>query len=127
LPGGKIGRVLAKAGFFYDNPDEENVRSAAIGALRDHGHVPFLREYFERVRFLAKKQNIGLKGKPKEYSIHMERQHEYDDSTLDFVEAKYRLTRQDLAEWNRMLNQVKSLPVVISWPHLDRCLAIDSA
>jgi len=127
LPGGKIGRVLAKAGFFYDNPDEMNVRSAAIGALRDHGHVPFLREYFERVRFLAKKQGVGLKGKPKEYSIHMERSHEYDDSTLDFVETKYGLTRQDLVEWKLLLSQVKRIPVVVSWPHLEKCLAIDSA
>lgn len=127
LPGGKIGRVLAKAGFFYEASDEQSIRSAAIGALRDNGHVPFLREYFQRVCFLAKKQNLGLSGRPKEYSIHMARCHDYDDSTLDFVEVKYGLTRQDLAEWKITLSQVKSLPVVISWPHLERCLAIDNA
>jgi len=127
LPGGKIGRVLAKAGFFYEASDEQSIRSAAIGALRDNGHVPFLREYFERVCFLAKKHAPGLSGRPKEYTIHMARCHDYDDSTLDFVEVKYGLTRQDLAEWKILLARVKSLPVVVSWPHLEKCLAIDSA
>jgi len=128
LPGGKIGRTLAKAGFFFDaQKDEQTVRSAAIGALQDNYHVPFLREYFARVAELAAKQRMAMGGRPSEFSVHMRERHEYDETTLAYVEKKYGLTKTDLEEFNMLLGKVKHLPVVISWPHLHQCLAIDSA
>lgn len=128
LPGGKIGRTLAKAGFFFDAPkDFQTVRSAAIGALQDNYHVPFLREYFARVVAIASKQRMPMGGRPPEYAIHMSEKHEYDETTLAFVEKKYGLTAQDLLDFNTLLAGIKSLPVVISWPRLHECIRVDSA
>jgi hypothetical protein len=124
LPGGKIGRTLAKAGYMLNHRDAQTVRSAAIGLYQDNAHVPFLREYFARVKELA----VGrLGGRPNEHTIHMAAAHEYDAATLDFVNAKYGLTQGDLDDFVFLLMQVTSLPVVISWPLLDRCLLIDYA
>lgn len=127
LLGGKIGRVLAKAGYMLDKTDNLTIRSAAIGQLQDNHHVPFLKEYFERVVILARKLNMPLRGKPGEYSHHAGAKHEYDDSTLDFVQDKYGLTRSDLSDFVKILNGIHSLPIVISWPHLHRCMQIDAA
>jgi len=127
LLGAKIGRTLAKAGFRLDKADTQTLRSAAIGALQDNYHVPFLREYFARVCEIAKKQKLKLGGRPNEYTLHAAEKHDYDESTLDFVQTKYGLSRSDLVEFKKLLDKVNSLPMVISWEHLHRCIQIDSA
>ncbi len=103
------------------------VRSAALGALQDNYHVPFLREYFEKVAEIASKCARKLGGKSNEYAIHMASKHDYDDTTLEYVERKYGLTKQDLAAFKTLLDQVTTLPVVISWPLLHKCMVVDSA
>jgi len=123
LPGGKIGRVLSRAGWFLTGEDSQTVRSAALGQLQDNFHVPFLREYFARVCQLAAKR---LGGRPQAHSIHMAKRHDYDDSTLSFVEQVYGLTKQDLADFVGLLLAVQSLPVVVHWPKLIHCCEVDA-
>lgn len=126
LPGGKIGRVLSRAGYFIDHKHEQTLKSATLGALRDNYHVPFLREYFERVlELLPKKSKLG--GREEAHSLHCAERHEYDSSTLAFVERKYGLTREDLARFKQLLAGATSLPVTIDWPPLAGALIVDSA
>jgi hypothetical protein len=122
--GGEIGRVLSRTGWFINIKDEMTVRSAALSSLQDNHHVPFLCEYFTRIVELTKGQKLG--GKIQEHSVHTERAHTYGPETMSFVTARYGLTDQDLAEFKSMLAKIYSLPVVISWPHYERCVAIDS-
>jgi len=124
LPGGKIGRVLSRAGWFLDCKDAQTIRGAAIGQLQDNYHVPFLREYFTRVLELTVGQKV--RGKPQAWSIHMSKRHEYGPETLAFVSRKYGLEGEDLAEFKQMLAACRQLPIVISWRHLSRCVKIDS-
>jgi len=125
LPGGKIGRTLAKAGYFYETKDSQSIYSAAIGQLQDNHHVPFLKEYFSKVVELCRKQKLALRGKPNEYSIHMREKHDYDESTCAYVNELYGLTAQDLDEFKELLDKVTTLPVLISWPKLEHLLAVD--
>ncbi len=127
LPGGKIGRTLAKAGFLFDAPESQTLKSATIGSLQDNYHVPFLREYFEVVMLHARRQRLPVGGKPNEYTIHMASKHEYDSSTMEYVYRHYGLTQADLDDFKRLLASVKSLPAIIAWPHFNRVLAIDCA
>lgn len=129
LPGAKIGKSLVKAGYFFDAQGSQTVKSAAIGLFQDNAHVPFLREYYARVIELcrADPKRFKLGGRPNEYTIHASRAHDYDESTLRFVERKYGLTKQDLEDFKAILRSVRSLPTLISWAPLERCLAVDSA
>lgn len=123
IPGSKIGRVLARAGWFLDCKDEQTIMSAALSSLTDNYHVPFLKEYFERVVQLAPRK---LGGRPQDWSWHCGARHVYDDSTMDFVSRKYGLVKQDLEEFKKLLASVKSLPVVLDWQPLARLLEIDA-
>jgi len=123
IPGAKIGRCLSRAAYFLNLSDEQTIMSAARGSLTDNHHVPFLKEYFSRVIELAPKK---LGGRPQEWSMHCAKKHEYDEGTLDFVERKYGLTRQDLRDFTVLLASVKSLPVVVKWDLLEKCLAVDA-
>jgi hypothetical protein len=127
LLGGKIGRTLARAGWFLDVLQEQTLYSASVSQLQDNYHVPFLREYFTKVVFLCKKQKLLPGGKPQVHSIHMAQRHEYDQSTWDFITHKYGLVKQDLVEFERKLSLVNSLPVIIDWEHIVGCLDVDGA
>lgn len=126
LLGGKIGRVLSRAGFFLNLDSEETVYSAAMGQLQDNYHVPFLREYFETVVRLATKTAV-TPSKERRHQFHSGMRHDYQDDTMDFVHAKYGLSREDLADFCGLLAQVQALPVTITWDRLPSCLRVDSA
>lgn len=121
--GGKIGRTLARAGFFLDLKNEQTILSAATGCLQDNFHVPFLKEYFQKVIELAPGR---LGGRPQPHGFHAARKTPYDDTTWDFVTSKYGLTKQDLEDFQTLLNTCVTLPVVIDWPCFLRCLEIDA-
>jgi hypothetical protein len=127
LLGGKIGRVLSRAGWFLDVQGEQTIFSAALSQLHDNYHVPFLRQYFSKVVTLCKQQKLVNRGKPREAAIHMSERHDYDQSTWDFITSKYGLTPQDLVEFERILSHVTVLPVAIDWPLLGKCLEVDGA
>jgi len=128
LLGGKIGRVLSRAGWFINIKDEQTCYSAALSALQDNHHVPFLRQYFEKVVYLCKKQRFKMgTGKVAPHQVHAASKHEYDDSTWDFVTEKYGLTKDDLSVFESLLSTVDSLPVAIEWPPLLHCLEVDGA
>jgi len=125
--GGKIGRVLAKAGWFFRNT-ENPIRPASISLLRDNYHVPFLREYFKRVVDLS----VGMPeyGRDRPHAWHTSRNFgddDYSDETWSFVTSRYGLTPQDLEEFSYLLAECHSLPVVVNWSHLARCIEIDNA
>lgn len=126
LPGGKIGRVLARAGWFLSLPNEQTLKSAATGSLNDNYHVPFVREYMEKVLELLPR-NAVMGGKAQEHQTHCKQRHEYTELTLDFVETKYGLTRQDLVDFKTLLNKATSLPITLDWPQLEHCLLVDGA
>lgn len=123
--GGKIGRVLAKSGWFFEN-DSNPITSACISQLRDNYHVPFLREYFQRVVALTR-TSPPSHGKEEVHSWHTSESHEYDLQTCEFVAERYGLTEQDLVDFVALLDQCTQLPVVIKWVHLARCIEIDNA
>jgi len=127
LLGGKIGRVLSKSGWFVDNDKEETLRSAATSQLQDNYHVPFLRQYFQRILELAPTGGKERSSKSRRHKWHCAERHEYDEATWAFVEGKYGLTKQDLQDFEQMLARCVSLPVVVNWPPLARCVKIDSA
>lgn len=124
LPGGKIGRVLSRAGWFLECKDAQTIRGAAIGALQDNYHVPFLRQYFIRVLEITVGQKV--RGRSSEYSIHMSKRHEYGPETLAFVERKYGLSEKDLTHFEELLAQCTKVPMLLQWDRLDACLAVDS-
>jgi hypothetical protein len=66
-------------------------------------------------------------GKEEVHSWHTEASHDSDEATWEFVTDRYGLTRQDLDEFVKLLSQCTSLPVVVDWVHLNRCIAIDNA
>lgn len=126
LMGGKIGRVLTRAAWFFEN-DTSPIKSSARSQLRDNYHVPFLRQYFEKVVELTDGMVEPPLTKERRHYWHTEKPHEYDDSTWEFVTAKYGLTRQDLGEFVALLAEVTSLPVVVDWPKIHHLVQIDNA
>jgi hypothetical protein len=122
--GGKIGRTLSRAGWFFDN-DADPIHCSAIGSLRDNSHVPFLREFFERVIELTPPDKRGVS--KDHHKVHCEVAHPYDESTMEFVFDRYGLTKQDLECFKALLKSVTRLPVVVDWPHIARCVEIDNA
>jgi len=91
-------------------------RSAIIGHLQDNYHVPFVREYCQRVlEILPVSNSRYVEYEP--HKVHTERAHEYCDETFVFLFQRYGLTRSDLVEWERLLKTITSLPAVLyaSW------------
>lgn len=125
LLGGKIGRVLSRAGWFLDCKDEQTIRGAALSAYQDNAHVPFLREYFQRVIDLT--VGMKVKGRAHEYAVHTREAHDYDQDTMAFVEERYGLTKHDLKTFTDLLAAVRSLPVVVSWDRYEGLFARDNA
>lgn len=125
LLGGKIGRTLSRAGWFLDCKDEQTIRGAALSAFQDNAHVPFLREYFQRVIELTAGQKV--KGRTHEYAVHTREAHAYDQNTLAFVEERYGLTKHDLDTFTALLAAVRSVPVVVSWDRYESLFARDNA
>jgi hypothetical protein len=123
--GPKIGRALGRAGWHLDwsNDGNQTLRSMAIGLLDDSWHVPFLREYFQRVLELAEGP---LGGRPP-HGIHVSRRHEYSDDTWDFVERRYGVTPADLDHFKALLSQVTRLPAVVDFPPFRDMWDIDLA
>jgi hypothetical protein len=117
---------LSRAAFFIDMQNEETLYSAAVGQLQDNFHVPFLKEYFEKVVSLAEKTKV-TPNKERRHMFHTGERHEAGVDTFDFVEAKYGLTKKDLAEFCGLLAEVNTLPVTITWEPLVHCLKVDSA
>jgi len=115
--GAKIGRWLMKASSMLITQDGlADYRSAIIGHLQDNYHVPFVREYCQRVlEILPVSNSRYVEYEP--HKVHTERAHEYCDETFVFLFQRYGLTRSDLVEWERLLKTITSLPAVLyaSW------------
>jgi len=105
---------------FFKN-DDNPIQGSCISQYRDNYHVPFLHEYFERVIELTR-DFVVTHGKEEEHTWHTESQHMYDDNTFSFVTDRYGLTREDLSAFKTLLQGVVSLPVVIDWPLMFRCV-----
>jgi len=128
LLGGKIGRVLSRAGYFLDVQRESTPRAAAMSQLNDNYHVPFLRQYFTRVLQLLPLEKGRQRLSPEyQHTFHVEGRHEYGEETWRFLEYRYGLIKQDLLEFEALLASIKQLPAIVEWPRLADLVAVDDA
>lgn len=125
VAGPVIGRALARAAWHLDwsNDGNQTLRSMAIGRLQDSYHVPFLREYFQRLLELA---DGPLGGRPTP-GMHAARRHEYSAEVWEVLDSRYGLSPADLEEFNGLLRRVTSLPALVDWPPLRAMVDLDMA
>jgi hypothetical protein len=73
---------------------EQYTRDVCMSGLRDCGHVPFLRTWFNQIL-----KNCDKKGKKRAeenvHSMHCEVQHKGNKNTLDMLTVRYGLTTED--------------------------------
>lgn len=128
--GAKIGRFLARFGWaLRDDPDWAGVRAAAIGALNDNNHVPFVAELAARVLDLAprtgRRATARVRRDPHARSFHSSHRLQRTEETWVFLFRRYGLTRRHLEIFNAQLASVTSLPVLIHVPWLVDAIEVD--
>jgi hypothetical protein len=126
-----IGRQLGKAGWAVRQPlskpyTDSLLRGDTISALKDCGHVPWLREYFQRLHALLGPGAVRVDPRSRhKFKHHTEKQWEYDDTTLAAVEVMYGVTPDDLLAFKKQLATIYSLPAVLDNPCLSSMCVTD--
>jgi hypothetical protein len=119
--GPKIGRVLSRLPY-ATSASRDDPAGVATGMLVSCGHIPFLREYLQHVQCLAP----TVKAVDYEYHVAASRTHTASDATWAFINERYGLDRDDLAEFRSRLRAVESMPGAFDWPFMDELLVIDA-
>lgn len=120
--GPKIGRVLSRLPW-CTTASRDDPRGVAIGMWRSVAHIPFLREYVQRVLFLCR----GTKVRPVDYAHRAvaAREHEADASTWAFIAERYALHPADLIAFSGLICGCE-LKTSRSWLPLERLVGIDA-
>jgi hypothetical protein len=119
--GPKIGRVLSRLPWKSNSNSDDDPRGVALGLRTSVSHIPFLREYIERIIELSPR----VKAVKSEYKTYASTAYTYDHSTMAFVYARYGLTDSDLDDFKSMLAGVSSLRTIVHWPRLRHCAEVD--
>jgi len=118
--GPKIGRQLHRAGWTTSS-EKSDIYGAAVSMSSSVSFIPFLKEYFAVHRQLASPLE-----EHRVYDRIAMSDHAMIPATWEFVERRYGLTIENLAEFESLLDRVVSLPVVIDWVPINDLVERDS-
>jgi len=112
VPGMQIGRALSRACWVRgDIPARLRtavMRGDAIGRLKTDNHVPLIREFALRMLvLLGDGKSIEKYHKSNREYNEIEKIHNYDEETLDFVCDTYDISRQELQEAIEYISELK--------------------
>jgi hypothetical protein len=113
LLGPKPGKTLSKLGWStrpHTNVYKHN-RCVALGLKPAVGHVPFLREYVNRVLAITDRPDCqDAKPDLRKYKVETTKPVKYCERTWEFLDRKYDLSHSDLQEFVEVLNTIEELP-----------------
>jgi len=118
--GPKIGRVLSRLPWSTSS-SKSDPRGVAIGMLNACSHIPFLREYLQRVFELSP----GVEPVEWKYHVSARERHDPQPDTWAFIQDRYGLTPADLGPFCDLLQATTDLGVAVHWPHLERLAKVD--
>lgn len=127
IPGPKIGKVLNKIGYSKTPVTnlECHARGVALGLYNDVHHIPFLKEWCDRVLELTEKVRADIITNA--HSIHSDRCFEANDFTWQHLYVRYGLTFEDLSTFKQNLLAAVALPCYVEFPiDLVRMVTVDS-
>jgi len=117
--GPKIGRQLYRAGWTTSS-EKADIYGASVSLQDSVSFIPFLKQFFDVHRRLSKRE-----GPVRAFDRLASREHTATAETYEFVERRYNLTRADEEQFNQLLDQVTSLPALITWPRINDVAARD--
>ncbi len=127
-----IGRVLTKAGYYVNIPKTmkplEILRGDALSRYQNIHCIPFLKEYWETIIKLTENEKAKVTNKMINENRHKNNLTDRFGpcaETWEMLFYVYGLTRDNLVEYTRCLERVKSLPYVMDLNMFHRAMAVD--
>jgi hypothetical protein len=122
-----LGKAFAKAGYYVDVPLKSLdaiMRGDAIGRTLQCAVVPFLAEYWSRVRILLGAGKTIISREASHRALHAPRLVEHDAVTMAMLTQVYGLTDDDLSSYKRLLSSA-TLHSVLNFAPFERAMLID--
>jgi len=132
--GPKIGRTLAKFGWFINPPVQKAQRDLILSGTvtsrwQDFRYLPVLRVMAERLSALSTQNPLdpNTKAMPavKDYKAHARHSHAVNDDIYHDIQLHSGVTKTMLDELERLFSSVTMLPAVVKHPALELLVEAD--
>jgi len=128
--GPKIGRTMAKFGWFIDPPMREKdcitmLKGTVISKYFDFSYLPVLRVMSQRILHLVEKQDVGKFELRPTHKALAEFSHEVTPEIYDFIQQHSGVTKEQLDEIENLIYEVVQLPAIINHPALQLLVEAD--
>lgn len=129
--GSKLGRTLAKFGWFVNPPIDNNEQrmllyGTAMSRYYDMKYLPVLRVFSKKmIEFSSKFNGPNPKVNVFSHKITGSLDHEINPQIYEYIQLNTGVTKEQLDDVERLLEQVKGVPAVISHPVLEVLIDAD--